>query len=135
MYEGRYDENGHQDHERDEREEIVYTTAQRRSIPVCIILTLVTCGIYGFYWVYKLNEDVNDLARDREATGGGLVILFMIITCGIYGWYWLYKMGEKCNRIRQDNGSSHILYMVLGIVGLAIVSYALIQDTINTVLE
>lgn len=134
MYREQNEKNGW-GNEQDVREEVVYTSAQRRSIPVCIILTLVTCGIYGFYWVYKLNEDVNDLARDSEATGGGLVILFMIITCGIYGWYWLYKMGEKCNRIRQDNGSSHILYMVLGIFGLAIVSYALIQDTINTVLE
>ena len=29
------------------------------------------------------------------------------------------------------NGSSNVLYLILGIVGLSIVSYCLIQDTIN----
>ena len=62
---------------------------------------------------------------------GGMVLVFTIITCGIYGWYWLYKMGDRCDRIKGMNGSSGILYLILGIFGLSIVSYCLIQDTIN----
>ena len=53
-----------------------------------------------------------------------MVLVFTIITCGIYGWYWLYKMGDRCDRIKGMNGSSGILYLILGIFGLSIVATA-----------
>ena len=80
----------------------------------------------------SINDEVNQLANEPEATSGGLVFLFSLITLGIYSYYWLYKMGERCDSIRGEwNGSKSILYLVLGLVGLSIVSYALIQDVIN----
>ena len=42
-----------------------------------------------------------------------------------------YKMGEKCDFIKGVQGSSGILYLLLGIFGLSIVDFCLIQDTIN----
>ena len=117
------------------KEEIIYTDVAPRSIPMAIILSFVTCGIYLLYWIYRLNDEINELAQDETAPGGGLVILLMVLTCGIYGLYWYYRMGEKCDYIAQTNSSSNVLYLVLGIFGLGIVSVALMQDTINRVLE
>lgn len=57
---------------------------EQRNIALCIILSIITCGIYGLYWIYKLTEDVNTLKGDPNATSGGIVILLGIITCGIY---------------------------------------------------
>lgn len=102
-----------------------------RSIPLCIIFSLITCGIYGIYWMIKLNDEVNILSGEPYATSGGIVFLLTIITCGIYGLYWLYKMGERCDRIKGVNGNSGILYLILGLVGFSIISYCLIQDTLN----
>lgn len=102
-----------------------------RSIPLCIIFSLITCGIYGIYWMIKLNDEVNIVSGEPYATSGGIVFLLTIITCGIYGLYWLYKMGERCDRIKGMNGSSGILYLILGLVGFSIISYCLIQDTLN----
>ena len=79
----------------------------------------------------KLNDEVNLLSGETNATSGGMVFLFSLLTCGIYGIYWLYKMGERCDRIKGENGNSAILYLILSIVGLSIVSYCLIQDTLN----
>ena len=56
---------------------------EQRNIALCIILSIITCGIYGLYWIYKLTEDVNTLKGDPNATSGGIVILLGIITCGI----------------------------------------------------
>ena len=103
----------------------------RRSIPLCIIFSLITCGIYGIYWMIKLNDEVNIVSGEPYATSGGMVFLFSIITCWIYSLYWLYKMGERCDRIKGMNGSSGILYLILGLVGFSIISYCLIQDTLN----
>ena len=63
-----------------------------------------------------------------------IAVILSIVTCGLYGWYWMYKMGEKCDQIKGVNGSSGILYLILGIFGLGIVSYCLMQDTINKVI-
>ncbi len=109
--------------------------ANDRNIVLAIILTIIKCGIYGIYWMYVLNEDINKLSDHPEATSGGLVILFTIITCGIYGLYWYYKMGERVEEIRAKkglpNGSSAVLFLILGILGLGIVNYCIMQSNIN----
>jgi hypothetical protein len=102
-----------------------------RNIVLCIVLTFVTCGIYGIYWMIKLNDEINILADEPHATSGGMVFLFTLITCGIYGLYWYYKMGERVDRIQGQNSSTAILYLVLGIFALGIINYILMQDVIN----
>ncbi|MCR4908761.1 MAG: DUF4234 domain-containing protein [Lachnospiraceae bacterium] len=112
------------------------TRGTNRNIAVCIILSMVTCGIYMFYWLYKLNEEINALADEPDATNGALVIIFTIITCNIYMWFWLYKMGERVDRIKANQGkpagsNSSVIYLILAICGLDIVDLALMQDTVN----
>ncbi len=65
--------------------------------------------------------------RRREIA---LCIIFSLLTCGIYGIYWMYKMGERLDRVTGKSNTG-ILYIVLTFLGLGIVSYALMQDTLN----
>ncbi|MBQ8823870.1 MAG: DUF4234 domain-containing protein [Ruminococcus sp.] len=106
-----------------------------RSIGLCILFSIITCGIYGLYWLYKLTEETNYLSGDTNATSGGIVIILSIVTCGIYGWYWLYKQGERIDRIKTMHNmppsNSSLVYLLLGIFGLAIISYAIMQNEIN----
>lgn len=109
---------------------------QKRSIAVCIVLSIFTCGIYALYWFVVLTDDTNRMLEGAgNETSGGMALLFNIITCGIYGLYWMYKEGEKIDRIKMSRGipssNSGILYLILGIVGFSIVSYALIQNELN----
>lgn len=105
---------------------------KNRNIALCIIFTLITCGIYGIYWMIVLNDDAKELAGEPYATSGGMVFLFTLITCGIYGLFWEYKMGQRVDKIKgNSNGSSGILYLLLSIFGLSIIAFALAQDTIN----
>ncbi|MCR5487477.1 MAG: DUF4234 domain-containing protein [Lachnospiraceae bacterium] len=110
---------------------------KNRNIALCIIFSIITCGIYTFYWIYCLNEEANSVAGETDYMNGALVIILGVVTGGIFWWYWLYKMGEKCDVIKQNQGmntsNSAVLFLILGIVGLAIVSFALIQDTLNHV--
>ena len=104
---------------------------KNRNIVTAIILSFVTCGIYGIYWMCALqNESLK--AAGEQGTSGTTVILLTIITCGLYGFYWAYKLGERIDKIKGvQGGSSGVLYLVLQFVGLGIVNYCLAQDTLN----
>lgn len=108
---------------------------QPKSIAVCIVLSIVTCGIYSIYWFIKLTDEANALAEVQAPTSGGTAFLLTLITCGIYGWYWCYKQGEKLDAAKTAKGepssNSGVLYLVLQFVGLGIVAYALMQNEIN----
>ncbi len=106
---------------------------QERSIGLAIVLTIVTCGIYGIYWLICLADDMNTLADDGENTSGGIVFLLSLVTCGIYGVYWAYKQGQRVDTLKGNaGGSTGILYLCLNLFGLSIVTYALLQNEINT---
>ena len=104
-----------------------------RSIPLCIILSIFTCGIYGIYWMIVLNDEIN-AASGQPGTPGVAVFLLTLITCNIYGLYWMYKMGGRVEIINGGYSSSTgILYLVLSLFGLGIVSYALMQSELNRI--
>ena len=112
-----------------------FVMIERRNIAVCIVLTLVTCGIYGIYWIVCLTNDVNTVSGDVNGTSGGMVVLLTIVTCGIYGIYWAYKQGEKLDFTKNNRGipSSNrgVLYLILQIFGFGIIAYALMQNELN----
>lgn len=112
---------------------------QQKSIALCIIFSILTCGIYGIYWFVCLTDEANELSGDQNGASGGMAFLFSLITCGIYAIYWNYRMGEKISaaRVRRgmpDDPSLRILYLVLSIFGLSIISWALMQNEINQML-
>lgn len=112
----------------------------KRNIATCIILSIVTCGIYGIYWFICLVNDCNAASNEVNDTSGGMVFLLGIVTCGIYTLYWLYKAGgklAKANRIRnrQNITNNGVLYLILAIFQLSIVSFCLIQNELNTLNE
>ena len=110
---------------------------KKRDIAITIILSIVTCGIYGLVWFFYLVNDLNIAAQTPSDKTPGMVLLLSIVTCGIYGLIWIYNAGNKVDRIRQFNGeapsNSAVLYLVLCIFGLGIVAYCLIQSELNRV--
>ena len=112
-----------------------FVMIERRNIAVCIVLTLVTCGIYGIDWIVCLTNDVNTVSGDVNGTSGGMVVLLTIVTCGIYGIYWAYKQGEKLDFTKNNRGipssNSGVLYLILQIFGFGIIAYALMQNELN----
>ena len=109
--------------------------AEQRNVALCVILTIVTCGIYGIYWFICLVNDLNYATGDVQSPSGGMVFLLDIVTCGIYGLYWCYKAGDKIDRVKQQWGipssNTGILYLILSLIGLDIVVWALVQSEVN----
>lgn len=112
---------------------------QKRSIGVSILLSIVTCGIYGYYWLACMANDTNHVSGHNGDTSGGMVVLLSIVTCNIYHIYWMYTAGSKIDEARQKNGLSSqnngILYLLLTLFGLSIVAWALLQKELNSLAE
>jgi len=105
-----------------------------KSIPLCIILSLVTCGIYGLIWLYSLTEDTNAVSGENS-TVPSTAVLLSIVTCGIYGYFWAYKMGKNIGIAKQSRGQApddkSTLFLLLAIFGLQIVNYCILQSELN----
>ena len=112
---------------------------QKKDIVKMIILSIVTCGIYGIIWFINLTDDTNLLSQEPSPTSGGTAFLLTLVTCGIYGFYWAYKRGERLDKYAASLGrqgtNNAVLYLVLQIVGLGIVAYVLMQNELNKIAD
>ena len=123
-----------------------YGNISKRNIAACVLFSIITCGIYGLYWIYKITQEINIITGNEDDTSGGLVILFGIITCGVYYVYWAYKIGDKLKRYyskKKSNAGNDlpVLYLILMIANYiacgicTMVCYCLMQDRINKIVE
>lgn len=113
---------------------------KERNIAICIILSIVTCGIYGIVWFIEMTDDAVRLNEGAEYnTSGGTAFLLTLITCGIYGFYWAYQMGKALTKAGNNKNvkieDNAVLYLVLQIFGLGIVNYCLMQNDLNKLLN
>lgn len=95
---------------------------ENRSLLLFIILNIVTCGFYWYYFVHTVSREVNiACAGDGEQTSGLLkYIILSILTCGIYSLYWDYALanrlaanGPRYGYTIQENGSTYLLWVLL----------------------
>ena len=112
---------------------------KKRDIAISVVLTIVTCGIYGIYWFICLTDDIKTVAEDKNFQSGAVAFLLTLVTCGLYGLYWAYKMGELLKIAEAKHGlpekDNAILYLLLEFFGLGIVNYALFQSELNMMIK
>ena len=107
----------------------------KANIALNIFLTLITCGIYNFYWNLKQMRACNDLLG-REEFVYWHWLLFVPLTCGIYHVVYQYQMGSAILELQTKNNSSRfdslpILSCLLTIFMFSIVVDGVHQNEIN----
>jgi hypothetical protein len=114
---------------------------KKRGLVGLILLSLITFGIYGLYWIHKLAKDVNAICEgDGKKTGGLLKVWFFgLITFGIYDLVWIYMLGDrlqdnapKYNLSFKESGGSVLLWFILGaliVIGPYIALHIIIKNT------
>ncbi len=108
----------------------------RRSPPLVLLFTILTCGIYYYYWLYTTASDIRNFLGDADINPG-MDVLLTIITCGLYQFYWYYKynqklmeMQDRAGMVQQDN---YIVYVLLIIFGFSSIGGIIMQSQLNTV--
>ncbi|KPG69973.1 DUF4234 domain-containing protein [Enterococcus sp.] len=104
-----------------------------------ILLTIVTCGIYYFYWFYQTTKELTEYSEDYRLSPG-LSIVLTIVTCGFYQIYWWYRIADIFISAQQKAkyprlNDNKILFVVLTLFGLDIINMAILQSDMNQLWE
>lgn len=111
---------------------------EKRSVGLCILLSIITCGLYYFVWLYNITKDTNKVLAENAqplAAEPALAVIFSILTCGLYTIYWNWRIPSSLEEIKKPNGRlvdiSSTLCVILSFFMLSVVSLAVIQSELN----
>ena len=110
---------------------------KKRGVLVSILLVIITCGIYGYFWISSLSNDISDcLGEQRNGTMDGFLTF---ITCGLYLFYWNYKNGKRIADVQEKVGiratDNSVIYLIISLFGLVMVPLWIMQSNMNEVID
>ena len=106
---------------------------KKRNIVTCILLSIVTCGIYGIYWTIMLAKE--SVSVKDPADGALLEILTMLFLPFLGCFLAEKKFSEGCAAKGIAHDDRSIIYLILGLLGLGIVNFCLMQNELNKLAE
>lgn len=116
----------------------------KRNIVVCILLSILTCGLYGLYWLACIANDINALEEEYTNYSGGMVVVLTILTCGLYLLYYVYMASrrifylfEDCGYRVSDNSIVNLLLSIASyfVPGAIYIAFAIMQSDINKIID
>ena len=107
------------------------------SIPLYLITTILTLGLFNLYWNYRQMQSCNDLL-DRDEFSFAQWFLLCLVTCGLYHFYYQYRMGEAINEIQRFYqlrvmNDLPVLSVLAAVVGFGIVADCIHQHELNKI--
>ncbi|MBQ9708221.1 MAG: DUF4234 domain-containing protein [Firmicutes bacterium] len=104
-----------------------------RNVLLVVLFSVITCGIYIFYWVYKVSDKLNNYLMTGKSAG---VQTALFIFIPFYNLYWIYTTTQNINeygsrRGRPADSVMAPVNLIVTLVGLIIVAIALMQDMLN----
>jgi hypothetical protein len=100
------------------------------SVGLVILLTIVTCGIWGILWTYRTNEDLKEYNRD--GLGGVLgVVIYLLLAVVL-----MFTIPSEIKKMYENDGRESPveplwgLWFLLPIIG-NIIWYVKVQNSLN----
>lgn len=110
---------------------------QKRSVATVIILTLVTCGIYGLYWLYVTADGLEKEGQTGGTSATVQVVLALFLS--VVG-YIVFGIAADANlnaikaRRGIPQGDNKVVYILLGLF-VPIVLIGVVQNEINKLVD
>ena len=109
----------------------------QRSIPLYVVLSIITCGLFSIYWFICLAGDIAKL-RQKPEPKGVFDFIISLLTCGIYYLVCFYRYSKYMVEIQEKRGAKvndiSVIALIMGLF-VGIVSLALIQNEINKLVQ
>ena len=113
-----------------------YRPQQWREPGLVLLFSIITCGIYYAWWIYKVSQEVQEYLGESDLSPALEVVLWTL-TCSIYGIYWYWKYGQKIVQMQTRAGlpaaDNSVLYVILDILRLGSVSGMILQGQLNDI--
>lgn len=104
---------------------------KKRNIVTCILLTLITCGIYGIYWIIMMTKEAISV---KDPADSGILEIILMLFLSFVGFYLTEKkFAEGCAARGIPHEDRSVLYLILGILGFGIVNFCLMQNDLNKI--
>jgi hypothetical protein len=103
------------------------------------VLTMVTCGIYYFYWQYVTTEELKQ-ATGRDDLNPMMDLLLTLCCCGLWAIYVQYRNAQVVHEQFEARGQSHedkstfilILHALAALNGItSLIALLMLQDEFN----
>lgn len=104
---------------------------KERKIVTCILLSIVTCGIYGLYWIFMMTKEAVSVKDSSDSAILELVLMYLLPFVGIY--LVEKKFAEGCAAKGIEHKDNSILYLVLSFFGFGIVGICMLQNDLNKI--
>ena len=106
---------------------------EKRNVGTCIILSIVTCGIYAIIWAIKM---LKEAVQVKDPNDQGTVEIILGIVFAPVGFFMAEKkLAEGCAARGIQHEDRSVLYLVLGLFGLGIVDFAMMQSDLNGIAD
>ena len=106
---------------------------KNRNIVTCILLTIITCGIYGIYWFIMLAKEAVSVKDPADNALLEIILMLFLPFVGIF--LTEKKFAEGCAAKGIPHTDNSILYLILGLIGLGIVGDCMLQNDLNKLAE
>ena len=105
----------------------------KRKIWICVLLSIITFGIYYVYWQYLLLKNVKAINKDETKCTKEMLCLIFV---PLYPIYWWFTRGKIVRDRAAEAGCSvagnENAYLLLNIFKLNIISMAIMQNDFNS---
>lgn len=102
---------------------------QKRNIGTCIVLSIVTCGIYQIYWAVKV---ASEAVKVKDEMDDGLLEILLSVFFAPLGLFLaekkLYEGATAKGLALADNS---IIYLIISLFCMPIIALALMQNDLN----
>ena len=105
------------------------------SIPLYLVGTLLTCGLFNLYWNYRQMQACNDMVG-RPEFSWPMWFFLSLLTCGIWHVFYQYKMGSVIVEIQRQRevhvfDSLPLVSVLVTLFGASVVVDVIHQYEIN----
>lgn len=99
-----------------------------------LVFSVITCGLYFFYWIYQTSDSLRPFNRTDSLTPA--LELLISILCPPYIIYWYYKYGRIIFEAQNELGMEYpednsILYLILSLIGVGLIGSVIMQASLN----
>ncbi len=97
-----------------------------RSMPLQVLLVIVTFGIYVIYWFYQISVELKENSGDLDASPALWTILLFIPFGAFYSYY---KFGEIYEKWSPDHFNKWLLFVLYLVFSPAV--WFIVQTELN----